>query len=114
MSNVLDPNSLPAYPEVDISLLSGTGEFNSNSPGYPEIDISLLPGVPNQSPPIAYKHVQTASSQTWVITHNLNFYPNITVMDSAGNVVEGDIVYTSKKVVTLHFSAPVIGYAVLS
>jgi hypothetical protein len=43
----INPNA-PLLPEMDIALLSGTGEFVPNSPGYPEIDISLLPGVPNQ------------------------------------------------------------------
>jgi len=41
----------PRMPEIDISLLSGTGQFVPNSPGYPEIDISLLPGVPGQRGP---------------------------------------------------------------
>ena len=46
----INPNA-PIMPEMDISLLSGTGEFVPNSPGYPEIDISLLPGVPGQRGP---------------------------------------------------------------
>lgn len=108
------------YPEVDISLLGPAGGINPNSPNYPEVDISLLPGVPNQLPPLAYKHVQAASVDVWTITHNLNFYPNVTVFDSSGttwqqgNIVEGDVVHVSKKVLEIHFSMPVNGTAILS
>lgn len=107
----INPNA-PRYPEVDTSLLFGSP--NPNSPGYPEVDVSLLPGVPNQGRPVAFKHTQIANSSTWTITHNLNFLPNVTVFDSAGNMVEGSITHNSSKSLTIAFSAAISGYAALS
>ena len=34
---------------------------------------------------------QGAASNSWAITHNLGFYPNVTVVDSGGSIVEGEI-----------------------
>jgi hypothetical protein len=123
MSQILPDNcdtSLPVYPEVDISLLGPTGGINPNSPGYPEIDITLLPGVPAQQQVLAYKHTQNASSTTWTIVHNLNFYPNVTVFDSSGSIwqegtqTEGNVVHIDNKHLTIHFSVPLAGTAILS
>ena len=43
---------------------------------------------------LSYVHIQSVASDTWVITHGLPFIPNITVIDSARNVVEGSYSYS--------------------
>ena len=63
---------------------------------------------------VAYQHTQGTSSSSWVITHNLGFYPNIVVQDSANSIVEGEIVYDSANQVTLNFQAAFSGMAYLS
>ena len=50
-----------------------------------------------------YLHHQTVASDTWVIVHNLNKYPSVAVIDSAGNEVIGEINYDDKNQVTLKF-----------
>ena len=65
-------------------------------------------------PDLAYAHTQGVSSSTWTINHNLDFYPNVTVVDSAGTIVEGEIAYTSRNQVVLTFSAAFSGKAYLS
>jgi len=61
-----------------------------------------------------YTHTQIASSATWVIVHNLNKYPSVSVVDSGGTVVVGGIVYDSINQVTLTFSAAFSGKAYLN
>ncbi|CAB4123974.1 hypothetical protein UFOVP46_145, partial [uncultured Caudovirales phage] len=117
----------PRLPEVDVALLQGgdafvgpTGpSFSQPNFGIPndqaqaEVDVTLLPGVPNQQPPVGFKHSQSANSNAWTIQHNLNFYPNVTVFDSSGgtwqegNTVEGDVVHIDKHRLVIHFSMPV-------
>lgn len=63
---------------------------------------------------VSYRHIQSTVSDTWQITHNLGWYPNITVVDSAGSVVEGEIDYTSENSLTLLFASPFSGTAYLS
>lgn len=62
---------------------------------------------------IAYVHYQTVSSAEWSITHNLDFTPNITVVDLAGNVIEGDYKYNGNTIVAT-FSEIIAGTAFLS
>jgi hypothetical protein len=63
---------------------------------------------------VAYVHTQGVANNTWVITHNLHFYPNITVQDSAGNIVEGEITYTNSDSLTVIFATAFSGEAYLS
>lgn len=62
----------------------------------------------------SYTHNQGTPATTWVITHNLGFRPNVTVEDSAGTTVEGEIVHDSTIQLTLTFSASFSGVAYLS
>lgn len=63
---------------------------------------------------VAYVHQQGVASANWYIQHNLGFYPNITVKDSGGSIVEGEISYTNSNEITLVFSSSFSGTAYLS
>ena len=54
---------------------------------------------------ITYTHNQSSVSNTWTITHNLNRFPSVTVVDSANTVVIGTIVYNSVNQLTITFFA---------
>ena len=62
----------------------------------------------------SYVHDQLSSSSTWTVMHNLNKYPNVTILDSAGTLVIGEIEYLSKNSLMLRFSAEFSGKAYLS
>jgi len=49
-----------------------------------------------------------------IITHNLNFKPNVTVKNSAGDLVETGIDYNSNNQLTLTMAQPFSGTAYLS
>lgn len=57
---------------------------------------------------------QTTPATVWTITHNLGGFFAVTVVDSAGTVVEGAITYQDANTVILGFSAPFSGTAYLS
>lgn len=62
-----------------------------------------------------YVHNQTIPSDTWVINHDLTGkFPSVTVIDSAGSVVVGDVRYTAPNQVTVTFSAGFSGTAYLN
>lgn len=61
-----------------------------------------------------YIHVQAASSATWTIQHNMNKYPSVTIKDSAGSIVVGDVQYTDLNNITLTFSGAFSGEAYLN
>ncbi len=61
-----------------------------------------------------YTHVQTEASSIWIICHNLGKFPSITIIDSDGDQVEGDVSRVNMDVIKLTFSIPIIGTAYLS
>ena len=58
-----------------------------------------------------YAYPQDNASDVWVVTHNMNKYPSVSVVDSAGSTVVGDVLYDSLNQVTITFSAPFSGKA---
>lgn len=75
-------------------------------------------GPPGVQGPIGedknYTHYQGLASSTWTITHNLAKRPAVTVVDSAGDEVEGGLQYLSENVLILTFSAAFSGTAYLN
>jgi hypothetical protein len=63
---------------------------------------------------ISHIHTQSVPSNQWLINHNLSFYPNITVVDSSGNVVEGSYTYQDENTIITSFSGAFSGKAYLS
>ena len=61
-----------------------------------------------------FTYIKSTPDSVWEITHNLDKYPSVTIVDSAGSVVMGDITYTSKSALTVTFSAAFSGKAYLN
>lgn len=61
-----------------------------------------------------FTYIKNTPDKIWEITHNLDKYPSVTVVDSAGSVVMGDITYTSKSAIKITFSAAFSGKAYLN
>lgn len=56
-------------------------------------------------------HTQISASDHWVIAHGLNKYPAITVVDSGGTVVIGEVEYIDMNVVYIKFNGIFSGKA---
>ncbi len=52
-----------------------------------------------------FTFTQSSVSDTWIITHNLDGYPNVTVVDSGGSVVRGLVTYNTVNKLTITFFA---------
>lgn len=64
-----------------------------------------------------YTFSQISASASWSITHNLNCKPSVSVVDSADNIVYGDVAYDTLdpyNKLTITFSAPFSGKAYLN
>ena len=57
---------------------------------------------------------QPAPSTTWNITHSLGGRPSITVVDSAGTVVIGEVTYISDSQIRVEFTSAFSGFAYLT
>jgi hypothetical protein len=61
-----------------------------------------------------YFHNQITPAGVWVITHNLNKFPSVTVVDSALSVVIGEVRYIDENTVELTFSGAFSGRAYIN
>jgi hypothetical protein len=80
----------------------------------PAVNLNTITVGPINQPNVAYTHTQGTSSATWVINHYLGWNPNVTVQDSAGTTVEGNISYTNNNSLSITFSGAFSGKAYLS
>lgn len=83
-------------------------------PSGPVVTLNEITVGGINQPAVAYHHTQGISSAVWNITHNLGWYPNVTVQDSGNSIVEGEITYTSSNTLTVTFSGAFRGDAYLS
>jgi len=88
-------------------------QLDPQSGKLPAVDGSLLLNLPSVQG-VLYTFVQNAPATAWTINHNLNAYPSITVIDSAGTLVEGSYQYTSANQIVLTFAMPFSGTAYLN
>jgi len=63
---------------------------------------------------VSKTHTQNAALTTWTVSHNLNFYPNVTVINTAGDQVEGSVTHIDETQLTISFSIATAGKAHLS
>lgn len=94
----------PIGPQGLIGLTGPEGPEGPQGPAGPGVALEDL----------SYVHVQTTPESTWLITHNLGYYPNVTVVDSAGIEHEGDLSYATLSTVVVDFASAFAGKAYLS
>ena len=68
-------------------------------------------GVPPASTEVTF--AQTTPASVWTIAHDLGYPPAVTVVDSSGETVIGDIAYPNASSVIITFSQPIAGTAYL-
>ena len=97
--------------DVDIDIVNGVCTIYTLEPfnGY-----ILCSSTSELIPAQEYVFEQVEPSSEWIINHELNTHPVITVVDSSGNVVDGDWNYRDKNTVVLSFTAPFSGVAYLN
>lgn len=61
-----------------------------------------------------YIHEQGAAASLWSVAHGLGFYPSVSVVDSAGTLVEPDIQYVDVNNVQITNASPFSGRVFLS
>jgi hypothetical protein len=61
-----------------------------------------------------YRHTQNTPESTWNVTHNFGKIPSVTITDSSGNEVEGEVTHIDLNSLTIVFSASFAGYADLN
>ena len=86
-----------------------TGNNNIQALQYYSIQIDIVEGFDSH-----FEFVQGVPATTWDITHNLDKFPSISVVDTADTTVIGSYEYITKNRVILNFSDAFAGKAFLN
>lgn len=78
---------------------------------YEEGAIAVESGFTALSGDKNYVHNQTAASALWTVAHNLGKYCAVTVTDSGGNIIVGNVEYINTNKLLIRFSSAVSGRA---
>lgn len=72
------------------------------------------PPGPAGPPAASYIHTQLQAAAQWHVQHSLNRYPSVSIVDSGGSLVVGDIDYISRDEIVLTFTSEFSGKAYLN
>jgi hypothetical protein len=100
----------PNFFDIGVTLQASTGSLINNKDYF----ISLLTYASASSGDKNFVFSQDVASATWSVTHNLNKYPSVSVVNSANITVYGDVDYDSLNSVTITFNAAHTGKAFLN
>lgn len=77
--------------------------------------VSILEKTVGGSPSAAgvYTHNQTHPSATWVINHGLGFFPNVRIVDTGGNTIDGQIQDADNNSLVVNFFLAGAPYALI-
>lgn len=76
--------------------------------------IALIEPLVNLAADAYHVHTQISAATVWAVTHSLNKKPAVSIIDSGGNLVRGDVDYIDNSSLTISFSAAFGGEAHLS
>ena len=101
-------DSLGYTPEniANKGVANGYASLDSNG----KIPLSQIPDATFNT----YTHYQITPSDNWVIKHNLNRYPSVTIVDSSGNVVVGEVKYIDNNTINISLVGVFAGTAYLN
>lgn len=74
---------------------------------------SGIPGPPGP-PAEPVTHEQTTPSASWIVQHGLGHKPHVTVLDTAGAVIQTDVTHLNDDTVSIVFASPTSGIALLT
>ena len=61
-----------------------------------------------------FQYEQSVASDTWDVVHKLGKYPSVSVVDSGGNLVDGEVKYVTNNRISITFTSPFSGKAYLN
>jgi hypothetical protein len=101
------------YPiSITLRLLSDNYEDFINKPSIN--GVILTGNKTSEELKLAFVYEQGEASDTWVIDHDLDKYPSVTVVDSANTVVVGHITYIDRNQLIVRFNGTFKGKAYLN
>jgi hypothetical protein len=97
----------PTFYDITLQYVSGPGFFEDTKDYF----ISILTYDTNLTSDKNFVWTQSVLESTWQVTHNLNKYCSVEVVNDTNDIIYPNIEYTSPNTVTITFSTPQKGQA---
>lgn len=112
---VLEINEPPRIELLTVGVQGPKGNDGNDghTPTNAEI-VALLNPIVSQTVDSNFVHNQNVAAQVWSVNHNLGKYPAVTVVDSSGRIVVGDVTFTDLNSLTVWFPFPFGGQVFLN
>lgn len=119
VDTVLGSNSIPEYLVISAEeILSKLKTVDGHGSG---LDADMLDGkhasefvLKTEFNISTFTHNQLSPEKEWNVVHNLNRFPTVTVVDSGGSVVLGDVQYIDENQIKIVFTTSFSGKAYLN
>lgn len=108
VTSVADNETYTDFFDLTISIQKSQGNLEENEDYFLAV-IGLT-----KSNDKHHTFVQSSSSSSWSITHNLGKKPSVTIVDSADTLLHGQVDYVDNDNLTITLSAPTSGKAYLN
>ena len=95
------------FSNIGLTYKAGQGSLKQGQDYF----ISLLTYQVGETVDKNFVYTQNVASNTWVVTHNLNKFPSVSVVDSANTLVNGQVEYNNINEVTISFRSAFTGKA---
>jgi hypothetical protein len=105
-SQAADPADNNFY-NIGLTYKAGNGSLKQEEDYF----ISLLTYQVGTAVDKNFVYTQNVASATWVVTHDLNKFPSVSIVDSANTVVNGQVEYNNLNQVTIFFRSAFAGKA---
>lgn len=99
---------------VEIALVESVGPVMSVNGKTGNVIIDYPDIGTNPVNHVRYVHNQATIASEWTVNHNLNFYPNVTVLDNSSRILETDLVYLNSNTVRIVMNSASSGTAYLT
>jgi hypothetical protein len=102
---------------IELSLVDTTSPVQSVNGMTGHVLLDLQYEDIEQSDPVnhvKYVHTQASISSSWVINHNLGFFPNVTVLDNSNRMLETYVQYDNVNTATIIMNSAASGKAFLT
>ena len=100
--------------EINVSVPSGAPGATGRPGEQGEQGEPGPAGPPGETVEASFMFHQSTPAAVWTIVHPLSYYPAVTIVNSAGEEVEGDLTFVNATTITVKFSGAFSGIAYLS
>ena len=100
----------PDFYTINVSFVGGQGGFEDEK--FYDVNNFLL--ASSITSDLHFTYTQSSASAVWNITHNLGKNPSVSVVDSAGSLVVGEVSYIDNNNLTITFISAFSGKAYLN